>query len=218
MNRQIDAEAMISQVDSALLSVDRLGLKKLFEDSGRSPLDFAEMVLVPALHSIGERWSQGSLSLAQVYMGGRISEELLKELLPDGRQQMQTGPAMAVVVLEDFHVLGKQLVCSVLRSAGYSFTDYGPLALDELLERIKQDNIQILLISTLMLSSALRIKTLKERLVDCGSTLKLVVGGAPFRFDPNLWHEVGADAYSPTASGVVGLLHGLFAEVQHECV
>lgn len=206
---------MVQQVDAALLKLDRLQLRQLYQESGMTPLAFAEDLLVPVLQEIGERWSQGALSLAQVYMGGRISEELLKELLPDRTASTVNGHSVAIVVLEDFHILGKQLVCSVLRTAGIPFYDYGPLSVDEVVEHLKRDQIDILLISTLMLASALRIRQLKNRLRAAGLETRLIVGGAPFRFDHTLWQEVGADAWSPTASGVVAALSPFLKEASH---
>ena len=58
----------------------------------------------------------------------------------------------------------------------------------------------MLLVSTLMLSSALRVRELSALLRNAGSTMKLVVGGAPFLFDERLWREVGADAMGRCAT------------------
>jgi methanogenic corrinoid protein MtbC1 len=42
-----------------------------------------------------------------------------------------------------------------------------------------------------MLPSALRVKDLREQLDE--KRIQIVVGGAPFRFDSNLWKEVKAN-------------------------
>jgi methanogenic corrinoid protein MtbC1 len=174
---QLELGRLAQQVDAALLKLDRLQLRQLYQQSGMTPLAFAEELLVPVLHDIGERWHRGVLSLAQVYMGGKICEELLLELLPEGLEKAWNGPRVALVVLEDFHVLGKQLVASVLKTAGIPFSDYGPMGLEPLTERLRTEQVDILLISTLMLASALRIKKLKERLQSAGVSIRLVVGG-----------------------------------------
>ncbi len=44
---------------------------------------------------------------------------------------------------------------------------------------------------------------LRRQLQERGLTVVIVVGGAPFRFDDDLWKEVGADA---TAAGAKDLL------------
>jgi len=192
-------------------------LKLACETSAIEPDHFAEEVLVPVLDTLGERWQRGDVSLAQVYMSGRMCERLLDENAAVKPKQL-CDHALAVAVLEDFHVLGKRIVCSVLHSVGYEFKDYGPISLGDLVEKVREDKIRILLVSTLMLASALRVKLLKERLASLDWEVKLVVGGAPFRFDPDLWREVGADATSATASGVVAVLSTLISEASHDNV
>lgn len=203
-------EEMQSRAISCLLSLNRISLQITFENSGLDILPFAEKVMVPVLDILGNRWQQGELSLAQVYMASRLCEQLMEETVSTN-QIIPEDHGIAIAVLEDFHVLGKRLVTSVLKAAGYGFVDYGQKNLDELFERALADNVKILLISTLMLDSALRIKILKERFSAAGYEIKLVVGGAPFRFDPGLSLEVGADATSKTASGVVAILDKLTA-------
>jgi trimethylamine corrinoid protein len=81
-------------------------------------------------------------------------------------------------------------------------------------ERVKNDEIRVLLISVLMLSSALKIKTVKELLTVQGLDVRIIVGGAPFRFDPDLWREVGADAMCHTASEASGLISKTMEAIQ----
>jgi methanogenic corrinoid protein MtbC1 len=209
-----DVSETIDRITTALLSVNKVGFTGIFDNSGMQLSDFTEEILVPVLDRIGERWHRGEISLAQVYMSGRLCEKLLQDNSAGSNRQLKE-IGLGVAVLEDFHVLGKRIVCSVLYAAGYGFTDYGPVSLDDLVEKVEKDKIRILLVSTLMLSSALRVRLLKERLVSKGLDVKVIVGGAPFRFDPNLWREVGADATSPCASGVVAVLQNLVAEATH---
>ncbi len=103
-------------------------------------------------------------------------------------------------------MLGKRIVYSVLRSSGFDLLDYGKSTVDELLARVKDDSIEILLISVLMLSSALHIKDLREKLDHRGGSVKVVVGGAPFGFDEHLWKDVGADAMGRNASEAVEIV------------
>ena len=110
---------------------------------------------------------------------------------------------MAIAVLEDYHLLGKQMVHSALQASGYDLLDYGRMDLEELVTKVRDDGIEILLVSTLMLRSALRIETLSERLREEGLQLTLVVGGAPFRFDQELWKKVGADAMALNTAGAL---------------
>ncbi len=204
------------ELETALLGLNKVATRRIYKESGLTPTGFAEMVFMPVLDSIGDKWEKGEVALSQVYVSGRICESLLNELLPAEGSDLKITPPMAVAVLEDSHLLGKRILCSVLRAGGYQFTDFGQQHLESLVTRVHSENIRILLVSTLMLSSALRVKELRRRLDTAGLKVKLIVGGAPFRFDASLWKEVGADATSPTASGAISIIQRLIREVEDE--
>ena len=121
---------------------------------------------------------------------------------------------MTLCVLKDHHLLGKQIVYSLLRAAGFELTDYGNISVEEVVARVKKDDIKVLLISVLMLPSALKIKEVRSRIDDMGLDVKIIVGGAPFKFDAKLSSAVGADAMCTTASGVVPVIEQIM-EVSH---
>jgi methanogenic corrinoid protein MtbC1 len=140
-------------------------------------------------------------------MSGRICEDLISEILPPGDPGRKNQSKMAIAVLEDHHVLGKRIVYAVLRASGYELLDYGHgIAVPELCRRALADRVAILLISTLMLRSALRVKEVTEHLAAAGAKTRVVVGGAPFIFDAGLWQEVGATAMGRSAGEAVGLI------------
>jgi len=85
---------------------------------------------------------------------------------------------------------------------GFDLLDYGRVETEDLVRRVNKDGIEVVLISTLMLPSALSVKDVKARLNGAGSDIKIVVGGAPFRFDSQLWQDVGADAMARNASEI----------------
>ena len=64
-----------------------------------------------------------------------------------------------------------------------------------------------------MLPSALKIKQVRDKLVEMALDVKIVVGGAPFRFDAQLWQEVGADAMCRTASEALPLIKGVIGGI-----
>lgn len=201
----------IDKFTEALLSLDRLAAQKLLEEqsSHALPIKYIEDVVVVALERIGEEWLKGNLALSQVYMSGRICEQLVDSVLPPGAPDRKDKPKMAICVLSDHHGLGKTIVYSLLRASGFELLDYGFIEENELLNRLEEDNIKILLISVLMLPSALKIKNVSDRRTAKGLDVKIIVGGAPFRFDNQLWREVDADAMCETASSTVATIEKL---------
>lgn len=203
---------LIADFEQALLMLDRLGAEKISSEAGRtlSPSEFVEEVVVPAMERVGAGWENGTVALSQVYMSGRICEDVVDAILPPGAPERITQPKMAIAVFEDQHLLGKRIVYTMLRASGFELLDYGHVDLDGLVRRVEADGIRILLLSTLMLSSALRINAVRARL---SRDIKIVVGGAPFRFDARLGQEVGADAVGLNAPHAVRIITKMVEEL-----
>lgn len=177
--------------------------------SDMTPLEVAEQVVAPALHRIGQGWQDGRVALAQVYMAGSICDEVISNALPQTTSIVHQEPRLAVANLEDYHSLGLKIVTSMLRATGFHLKEYGRQDVRSLGDLVKRDQINILFVSTLMLRSALRIKELRRYLKSLGCELKLVVGGAPFLFDPVLYEKVDADFMGKDASEAVSLAFSL---------
>ena len=92
--------------------------------------------------------------------------------------------------------------------------DYDTIEVNELVERVKDDKVEILLISVLMLHSSFKIQRVREKLTEANLDVKIVVGGAPFRFDDELWREVGADAMCRTASDAVATVRCILGGIR----
>lgn len=167
---------VIDDLKAALLSMDRIGARRCFESSRLEPLVFSEGVVTAALERIGAEWDCGELALSQVYMGGRICEELLQQILPPDELHQPTHPPMAIAVLDDFHPLGKRIVTSVLRANGFALADYGQVQVEGLVDRVQADGIRMLLISALMLPAALKVREVRDRLDERGLDVTLLVG------------------------------------------
>lgn len=205
----------VKRFEQALLSLDRIAARHVLQECQEilSPIQFAEEVVAPALELVGRGWDEGSVALSQVYISSRICEELVNELLPPAAAQRKSQPKMAIVSLADYHLLGKRIVFSILRASGFDLLDYGQMGQDQLIRHVQMDGIRLLLISTLMLPSALQVKEVRSKFDHMQSEVKLLVGGAPFLMDNNLWREVGADGMGRTASEAVEMVTQLMENI-----
>jgi len=175
----------------------------------KTVMEFVEEVVVKVLDEIGDGWQKGEYALSQVYMSGRICEDLLEKILPDESGLRKDKPKIALALLNDYHALGKRIVYSVLRAGGFQLVDYGRVEVEELVRRVKEDKVEMLLISVLMLSSAINVKEIVRNLSNAEEKVTIVVGGAPFRLDRKLWQEVGADAVGYTAADALHIVRSL---------
>ncbi len=209
-------DELIKPFRETLENLDRVQADRLFQEALArfSPIEAVERVVVPALEQIGQAWEEGSVALSQVYMGGRFCEELVERVLPPSDPDRKRQPRAAIVVLNDYHMLGKRIVYAVMRASGFELFDYGRMDVDELVQRALDDKLRVLLISVLMLPSALKVGQVSERLKAADPTVRIAVGGAPFLFDANLWSEVGADAMGRSAADAVGIVAGWMEEMR----
>lgn len=200
------------EFQKALLQIDRIKAAEIFERIylEYNNFEMLERLTVDALERIGSGWEDGQISLSQVYMGGIICEELVGKYMPKSNLSYKNKPKMAIAVLLDHHSLGKRIVFSVLRAGGYDLADFGQgLGVEEIVEKTLEADLDILLISTLMLSSALKVQNVVESLRKNGSSVKVVVGGAPFRLDDNLWKKVNAHAHGKNGANVTKIIEKL---------
>lgn len=204
-----------SRVDEfveALLSLDRRAARGLLKQATAEDetVRVLEGLVTPAMERIGDMWERGDVALTQVYVSGRMCQKLIQAMMPESGTLREGQPRLAIGVLSDAHSLGKQLVLFSLGSAGYRARDLGAqCTTEDMVNACVDDRIDILIVSVLMLRAALAVADLKQALAVAAPETKLVVGGAPFRFDAQLWREVGADRYGHNASDITRILADL---------
>ena len=195
-----------------LLSINRIHSEDIIREVHAKTNHFADVedLIVNALILIGDGWDKGTYSLAQVYMSGVICEEIVEKLLPEANIKRIAYPKIGIGVFLDHHALGKRIVKSVVKSSGYEIIDFGHgLNVDEIVEKTVENGIDVLLISTLMLPSALKIVQVRDRFEKLNLKTKIIVGGSPFRFDEGLWKRVKADADGKNATDIIAIIESV---------
>ena len=207
--------SLVHRFKATLETLDLVAADSLFTQAltSYSTLEVVEKIVVPALEQLGKDWEDGSVALSQIYMSGRFCEQLVERALPAAAPNRIHQPVHAIVVLDDYHLLGMRIVYSIMRASGFEILNYGRMDMDELVLQIEKDQPRILLISVLMMPSALKIRELKATLAAKHISLKILVGGAPFLFDTQLWQEVGADAMGKSAADAVHIVQDWIEEM-----
>lgn len=191
-------------------------------DSGITPESVIFDVVVPGMERMvgGMISSENLITLSQHFLASQIAEEVTDRLTP----LFTTAPvAQGRVVIGtshgDFHGLGKKIVIGCLRAKMFQVTDLGINVAPELfIERALAENAQVIGISSMMVHTATGVrgpKRVRELMREQGleGTMRLIVGGAPYRFHDNLYREVGADAWADTAASAPDIFARLVREV-----
>ncbi|HEY5155081.1 MAG TPA: B12-binding domain-containing protein, partial [Acidimicrobiales bacterium] len=94
--------------------------------SGMSPQDLYLDVLVPALHSVGHRWSTGELSVADEHRASGVTLRVIGRLGPRfARRGRKRGTIVLATPPGDTHGLPVALMGDLLRARGFDVADLG---------------------------------------------------------------------------------------------
>lgn len=186
--------------------------------TGHAPEQVIAGVLDPALVKLGRLWGTESISLTQTFVAAKIAEDVLVRCVPGaGATAAHHSPVVIGNIEDDFHSLGRRIVGSFLRAAGWDVHDLGNDVLPEqFVDKALEVGAVVVGASAMMQTTALNIRKLRS-LIDARGLqgrLKLAVGGAVFNWRPDLVAEVGGDGTASNAAGVDALLHRLQAEAR----
>lgn len=164
-------------------------------------------VVERATFQYGQEQIGHSVPLSEIYVNSRIIQLTLEKLLPKMEvTNKQLGTIIIGNAFGDYHALGKKIIASFLKLGGFRVIDLGlSVPNEKFIETIKNEKADIVAISALILHSATEIKELKDLLKKNKlHNVKVLVGGAPFLFDRELYKEYDADA---TAANGIEAIH-----------
>jgi methylmalonyl-CoA mutase cobalamin-binding domain/chain len=200
------------QLLSAFVDCDREGARSVIQRALQSGLTLEGVLshlIHPAMDTLGDMWGRGEVALTQQFIAACAIEDAA-EGIAGARLVRAPGPKVVLGTLADGHGLGVKLVSIFLRAAGMDVVDAGfGLSPKELVSRTLEEGASVVGVSVFLLRSAKFIPELQELIAREGGAVKLAVGGAPFRADPELARRVGADAWAADAFGAVGAIRSL---------
>jgi 5-methyltetrahydrofolate--homocysteine methyltransferase len=209
----------------ALFDTDKVAALRIIQealDSGVSPEQVIFEVVIPGMERmIGGMISDNMVTLSQHFLASQIAEEMTDTLIP---LFTTTPDVQGYVVIGtshgDFHGLGKKIVTGCLKARMFQVADLGiNVAPERFVEAALSTNAQVIGISSMMIHTATSEsgpKRVRQLLKEQGleEKLRVIVGGAPYRFHDNLFREVGADAWADTAAEAPAVVARLVQEVR----
>jgi methanogenic corrinoid protein MtbC1 len=201
-------ESIIRAYDEAVFDTDRdraMEVGRQAVAAGVSPEDMVFKVIVPSIEKMMSALGGDlDVSLAQHFMTAQIASQLTEEML----QRFSAPPKVVGRVVigtarGDLHSLGKRIVMGCLRTLMIEAIDLGVnVPAERFVDEAVAHGAGVIAISAMMAHTARSEegsrgvrRILSERGLE--GTIRIAVGGAPFRFDPGLYREVGADAWAP---------------------
>ena len=174
--------------------------------------------LAEALKEIGKKFENGELFLVHLITAGdmasRAINEILEPLLKTKRKQRKTlGKVVIGTVAGDIHDIGKNIVATMLFSAGFEIVDLGrDVPIEDFVRKADETQADIVAMSALLTTSLDSQREVIIALKNHGirDKVKVLVGGAPATAD---WaREIGADGYGADAMEAVRIAKKLLGK------
>lgn len=218
-------EHYIRSYNEAVLETDKQAALDIVDQAlanGFTPENIVFQLVIPAVEQMMSFIEKDpDANLAQHFMTAQIAAEVTERML----ERFSTPPQLIGRVIigaayGDLHSLGKRIVSGCLKSLMVDVVDLGiNVAAERFVDAAVENDAQVIAISAMMVHTATgdkgssRVRAiLQERGLE--DKIKVAVGGAPYRFDPELYQQVGADAWAPDGVTAAKVIVDLIREVK----
>ncbi len=218
-------EDIIIAYNEAIFDTDReLALEVIHGavEKGVSPEDVVFKIVIPAIDRMIKAISENfDANLAQHFMASQIAAEVTEEMIAKFEKKPEIVGHVVIGSAEgDLHSLGKRIVIGCLKALMIEVADLGVnVPPERFVDEASVRNAQVIGISAMMVHTArgeqgcLAVRRiLKERGLE--EKIKVIVGGAPFRFDHELYKIVEADAWAQDGVTAGNVISNIIKEVR----
>ena len=184
--------------------------------SGHTARDIYLEIFQPVLQETGRLWQIGQLSIAQEhYVTGStllFISRFHEQIQAGGKTRRKGKTLVAGCVSDELHDVGIRMVADFFELDGWdTYFIGGNTPAQSLLEAVRDRKADVLAVSSTMATRIPVIHYLIRSLRADPKTkrVKIIVGGYPFNLIPDLWKQVGADAYAGNADEAVSTANRL---------
>jgi methanogenic corrinoid protein MtbC1 len=220
-------DAIIKAYNEAVFETDKEAAFEVVNAAladGMKAEDIVFKVVIPAVEEMMSNITKDpDANLAQHFMTAQIAAEVTeKMLLKFERPPEIIGRVVIGTAHGDLHSLGKRIVMGCLKALMVDVTDLGVnVTAEKFVDEAIARDAQVIAVSAMMVHTAtgqggarkvrqiLRERGLEKR-------FRLVVGGAPYRFDNELYKTVGADGWASDGVNAGRVIIDLIKEVKAE--
>jgi len=175
-------------------------------NEGKSAQEILDQALIPAMDVVGQKFSCAEFYIPEMLIAARAMQggvALLKPHLAAAGAKPR-GKAVLGTVKGDLHDIGKNLVGMMMEGSGFQVVDLGAdVKPERFVEAVQKENPNFVMMSALLTTTMLAMGETIQALKTAGlrDKVKVAIGGAAVT--QRFADEIGADFYSPTATGGV---------------
>jgi len=214
----VEKEQLFEDIVNALCSLNKertLELTQQVLEHKINPVEAIENGFAKAMEIMGEQFEKRELYIAELAYAASTMEEAMSilepELLRDKDARSSVHRVILCTVEGDIHSLGKNLIRTMLMTAGFEVIDLGTdVPANEIVEKVQEYAPKVVGLSALMTTTMLNQQKVITALENRGlrDRVKVIVGGAPVT--EKYAQEIGANGFSENAMGAVKLVKSWF--------
>lgn len=217
---ELPADSSVGDLDKRylelLLKGDRRQAAQMILDAvaeGVAIKDLYLHVFQKTQYEIGRLWQMNMISVAQEHFCTAATQLIMSQLYPHIFSHTRRDARLVVACIGgDLHELGVRIVADFFEMEGWDTYYLGAnMPTDGVINSVVEHDAHILGISATMTfhvqAVADSIAALRQR-PECAH-VKIMVGGYPFKVDPELWKQVGADATAADADAAIAVAEQL---------
>ncbi|WP_321417937.1 B12-binding domain-containing protein [uncultured Methanomethylovorans sp.] len=209
---------IIAKAKAAILDFDEEAAEEVANEALKAGVNPAELIqdgFTAAMTEVGDQFEAGTLFLPHVIAASEAMSAGVKILTPAlekiGGEAKSRGKVLICTIEGDIHSIGKDIVATMLKIAGFKVYDLGrDVAIKEIVSKASEVKPDVVATSALMTTTMVNQIQVEEQLKESGlrSGVKTMVGGAPVT---QAWADkIGANIYAENAADAVTKLKALF--------
>lgn len=202
---------ILEQLRKAIKEYDVDQAKHYSQEAIKAKMDSTEVIKngpAMVLKEIGDKFANGELFLPELVAAAQAGEASIAVLNEEITKRSQTRKSLGKYVIGtvsgDVHSIGKNIVATMLRVAGFDVIDLGvDVPTDLFIQKVKEVKPEFLGLSALLTTTMDEQRKIIIRLREEGlrDKVKVMVGGAPVSSE---WaKEIGSDAVGLDAQDAI---------------
>lgn len=219
----VDKETLLQEISDAIYEMEEDEIVDICEryiEAGYEAQDAVNDGLIPGMNHVGQAFEEEEYFVTDMLFASDTlyaALDYFEPYLTAGASKEYVGKCVIGNVQGDTHDIGKNLVKTMMETAGYEMIDLGkdvPAA--TFIERAESEQVDIICISTLMTTTMPNMEAVVEQLEEANlrDKYKVMVGGGPV--NQQFADTIGADGYSNNATEAVLLANQLLGVVTND--
>ena len=195
--------------ESALLAGDRRSAEALFDRhlKGHGLVDTELHLVQPALYSVGRRWQENQVSVAQEHLATAIAQSVMSSGLMKSPIPASNGKRVLLACVQgNHHSVGLLMVADAFQLAGWNVHYLGAdVPTTSILQHLGVFKPHLLALSVSFAQQLPVVKEITARLngLPPGDRPAVIIGGLAINQFDRLANRLGADAWGPDARAAV---------------